>query len=148
MKGKFLFLSLVVLLTTIGAKAQPAEESRSIISTTASIKNFYSLADLKQKKKGELLDLYIERIKVLVKTLPYIALVTKPGITMKDVGIPTDSKNKKIFDLQSTSTESYIETTVEFQKQLMPYADTSNIIAAILFYEQTLKSLRAFDELK
>lgn len=147
MKGKFIFLSLVVLLTTISAKAQNTE-SRSIISTTASIKNFYSLADLKQKKKGELLDLYIERIKVLVKTLPYIALVTKPGITMKDVGIPTDSKNTKIFDLQSTSTESYIETTVEFQRQLMPYADTGNIIAAILFYEQTLKSLRAFDDLK
>ena len=147
MKGKFIFLSLVVLLTTISAKAQTAE-SRSIINTTASIKNFYSLADLKQKKKGELLDLYIERIKVLVKTLPYIALVTKPGITMKDVGIPTDSKNTKIFDLQSTSTESYIETTVEFQRQLMPYADTGNIIAAILFYEQTLKSLRAFDDLK
>ncbi len=147
MKGKFIFLSLVVLLTTIGTKAQNTE-SRSIISTTASIKNFYSLADLKQKKKGELLDLYIERIKVLVLTLPYIALVTKPGITMKDVGIPTDSKNTKIFDLQSSSTVSYIETTVEFQKQLMPYADTSNIIAAILFYEQTLKSLRAFDDLK
>ena len=147
MKGKFIFLSLVVLLTTISAKAQNTE-SRSIISTTASIKNFYSLADLKQKKKGELLDLYIERIKVLVKTLPYIALVTKPGITMKDVGIPIDSKNKKTFDLQSSSTESYIETTVEFQRQLMPYADTGNIIAAILFYEQTLKSLRAFEDLK
>jgi hypothetical protein len=31
--------------------------------------------------------LYIERIKALVKTLPYVAPATKPGLTIVDLGI-------------------------------------------------------------
>lgn len=145
MKLKITLLGVVCLLTTYTSKAQ---ESRSIISPTAVIKTYHYQSDLKKMKKGELLDLYVERIQVLVKTLPYIALVTKPGITMEDIGIPKDNTNKKTFDTQAVSTETYLGTTIDFQQRLLPYADTDNIIAAILFYEQTLKSLQSFDELK
>lgn len=98
-------------------------------------------------QKRELLELYIERIKVLTKTLPYIALVTKPGITMADLGIPDDSVHKKVLDTRAEGTTTYLETTVEFQRKMMPYSDKGNLIAAILFYESTLKSLDEFNDL-
>jgi len=46
-------------------------------------------------QKGELLALYNERLQVLVRTLPYIALATKPGMTVSDLAIPLNSENKK-----------------------------------------------------
>ncbi|MNF89428.1 hypothetical protein D3C87_1521900 [compost metagenome] len=98
-------------------------------------------------QKGELLELYIERIKVLVKTLPYIALVTKPGVTMADLGIPDDSEHKKVLDAQAVGTTTFLDTTVDFQRKMMPYSDKGNLIAAILFYESTLKSLHEFNDL-
>jgi hypothetical protein len=120
---------------------------KSIISSDASIKKYHDLDELKSMQKGELLELYTERIKVLVKTLPYIALATKAGITITDLGIPNDSDNRKIMDAQREGTNNYLETTVDFQKKMLPYSDKDNLIAAILFYENTLKSLHEFEGL-
>ena len=74
-----------LLLTTGAVSAQAKNAPRSIISTTALIRKYHDQKELSGMQKGELLELYIERIKVLVKTLPYIALVTKPGVTMADL---------------------------------------------------------------
>ena len=97
-------------------------------------------------QKGELLVLYIERIESLVKTLPYIAFATKPGVTLSTLGIPNNNDNRKILDSQFEATSDYLKTTVNFQKTILPYSDTSNLIAAILFYEETMKSLHEYSE--
>ena len=146
MKGKTIFLSLFLLLTTGVVTSQNKSAPQSIISTTAIIRKYHSQDELKGMQKGELLDLYIERIKVLTKTLPYIALATKPGVTMADLGIPMDSENKKIQDNQVAATTAYLDTTVDFQRKMMPYSDKDNLVAAILFYENTIKSLHLFNE--
>lgn len=146
MKGKIIFLSLFLLLTTEVMSSQNKNAPQSIISTTAVIRKYHSQDELKGMQKGELLELYIERIKVLTKTLPYIALATKPGVTMVDLGIPMDNENKKIQDNQVSATTSYLDTTVEFQRRMMPYSDKDNLVAAILFYENTIKSLHLFNE--
>lgn len=146
MKGKIIFLSLFLLLTTEVMSSQNKNAPQSIISTTAIIRKYHSQDELKGMQKGELLELYIERIKVLTKTLPYIALATKPGVTMTDLGIPMDSENKKIQDNQVAATTAYLDTTVEFQRRMMPYSDKDNLVAAILFYENTIKSLHLFNE--
>jgi len=147
MKGKIIFLSVFFLLTTGAICAQAKNAPRSIISTTALIRKYHDQKELSGMQKGELLELYIERIKVLVKTLPYIALVTKPGVTMADLGIPDDNEHKKVLDAQALGTSTFLDTTVEFQRKMMPYSDKGNLIAAILFYEGTLKSLHEFNEL-
>ena len=90
--------------------------------------------------------MYTERIESLVKLLPYIAFATKPGITMSDLGIPNDSDNRKILDNQFEATDNFLETTQEFQETILPYSDTKNLISAILFYEETMKSLHAYSE--
>ncbi|WP_347052187.1 hypothetical protein [Flavobacterium olei] len=147
MKRKITLLCVLFFLTTAAVSAQAKNAPRSIISTTALIRKYHDQKELSGMQKGELLELYIERIKVLVKTLPYIALVTKPGVTMADLGIPDDSENKKILDGQAEGTTTFLDTTVEFQRKMMPYSDKGNLIAAILFYENTLKSLHEFNEM-
>lgn len=134
------------MLSTEVVSSQAKNAPQSIISTTALIRKYHDQKELKGMQKGELLELYIERIKVLVKTLPYIALATKPGVTMADLGIPMDSENKKIQDAQVASTNSFLDVTVEFQRKMMPYSDKDNLVAAILFYENTLKTLHLFNE--
>ncbi|MNE68764.1 hypothetical protein D3C80_1644420 [compost metagenome] len=66
---------------------------------------------------------------------------------MADLGIPDTGENKKILDGQAEGTTVFLDTTVDFQRKMMPYSDKGNLIAAILFYETTLKSLHEFNEL-
>lgn len=147
MKSKIIFLSFLFLTTINLASAQDKKTAKSIISTSATIKKYHNLKELQEMKKGELLDLYTERITVLVKTLPYIALATKPGVTLTDLGIPDNNENKKSLTEQEESTADFLNVTTEFQKRMMPYSDTKNLIAAILFYENTLKALHEFNEI-
>lgn len=148
MKGKIIFLSIFILAfsSTMKAQAKNPNMPKSIISTTASIRTYYDDKALKAMSKGELLELYIERIKVLVKTLPYIALATRPGVTMSDLGIPDDAEHRKALELETEATSSFLEITVDFQRKMLPYSDKSQLISSILFYEQTLKSLHEFDQ--
>lgn len=147
MKGKVIFCSVFFMLASSSIMAQNKSLPKSIISTTASIRKYHDQKELQGMQKGELLELYIERIKALVKTLPYIALTPRAGVTMADLGIPDDAKNNKSLDLQKESTENFLETTVGFQRNMVPYSDKGNLVASILFYESTLKSLKEFNEL-
>ena len=97
-------------------------------------------------QKGELLDLYIERIEVLVELLPYIAFATKPGVTMSTLGIPNDKENRKILEDRFDSTDNFLENNLEFQKSILPYSDTTDLISAVLYYEEILKSLHEYSE--
>ena len=146
MKGKIIFFGLVLFFVVGFASAQ-TKVPQSIISRTALVKKYHTKPELENLQKGPLLELYIERIKVLVKTLPYIALVTKPGVTLTDLGIPDDAaNNSKALSAQADSMSSFLDVTVEFQRKMLPYADKGNLISAILFYEETLKSLKTLGE--
>lgn len=145
MKGKIIFFSIFMLALSSKTFAQAKPNMpKSIISTNASIRTYHDDKTLNAMSKGELLELYIERIKVLVKILPYVALATKPGVTMTDLGIPDDANNRKALDLQGEATQTFLEITVDFQRKMLPYADKNQLINSIIFYEQTLKSLNEF----
>lgn len=143
MKRKSLIFSifLIIIFSGIQAQNKKSNVAQSIISKTAIIKKYYDLKELKELNKGQLIELYTERIKVLVKTLPYIALATKSGVTMSDLGIPLDSEHKKDFENQEEAIANFLESTINFQTKILPYSDKNNLITAILFYESTLKSL-------
>src|SRR3970282_37032 len=147
MKGKVIFFSVFFLMVSSVVSAQDKNAPKSIISMNALIRKYHDQKELEGMKKGELLELYIERIKVLVKTLPYIALATKPGVTMTDLGIPNDADNRKILAEQDEITTNFLDVTVAFQRRMVPYSDTGNLVAAILFYENTLKSLHEFNDM-
>ncbi|PRZ26218.1 MULTISPECIES: hypothetical protein [Flavobacterium] len=146
MNTKVVFLS-VFLFTAGVVFSQNKNAPRSIISSSASIKKYHGLDELRGMQKGELLELYVERIQVLVKTLPYIALATKPGVTIADLGIPTNNENRKAMESQAEGTSAFLDLTVDFQRRMLPYSDKENLISAILFYENTMKSLHEFNDL-
>jgi hypothetical protein len=140
-------LILLSFLLVVGMSyAQKKSEAQSIISNDVGIKKYHNKEELDRMEKGELLGLYIERIESLVKTLPYIAFATKPGKTMSTYGIPNTKENRKALEDKVEATKEFLDTTMEFQKKMLPYADKTNLIAAILFYEQTMKLLHEYSE--
>lgn len=143
MKKLILFSFLLVVGISY---AQKKDEPQSIITNDVAIKKYHNKEELDRMEKGELLGLYIERIESLVKTLPYIAFATKPGKTMSTYGIPNTKENRKSLEDKVDATNEFLDTTMEFQKRMLPYSDKSNLIAAILFYEQTMKLLHEYSE--
>lgn len=146
MKTKLFFLSFCFILVSGIGFAQKRKQPKSIISDGVSIKKYHSKDELDRMPKGELLVLYVERIESLVKLMPYIAFATKPGVTMSTLGIPNDSDNRKALDDQFEATDEFLESTAEFQKRILPYSDTDDLVSAIIFYEETLKSLHQYSE--
>ena len=146
MKANIVFLSIFLSTASVGF-SQNKVVVQSIISRDASIRNYHELDELKAMQKGQLLELYTERFKVLTKILPNIALAKTPGVTIADLGIPNNSENKKTMEAQALSTAGFIAQTEDFQKKMLPYSDKNTLISAILFYESTLKALHEFEGL-
>ena len=67
---------------------------------------------------------------------------------MSSIGIPDTKENRKALENNIEASTEYFESTIEFQKKILPYSDTSDLIAAILFYESTLKSLHTYNDFK
>ncbi|WP_299336698.1 hypothetical protein [uncultured Psychroserpens sp.] len=142
-----LIIAIFFLMTSLGF-AQKKNAPISIIAGKVSIAKYHSHDELSRMSKGELLSLYIERIEVIVNILPNIAFATKPGVTMSSLGIPETKENKKALEANRDASIKYFDSTVEFQRSILPYSDTRDLIAAILFYEETLKSLHTYNDYK
>ena len=110
------------------------------------IKRYYNKEELNRLQKGQLIRLYSERIQVLVKTLPYVAFATKPGVTMASLGIPNNNESLKALDNQFEAADAFLKNTNEFHGNYLPYSDTDKLIAAILYYEEIMKSLHQYGD--
>ena len=151
MKSKIFLLSFILFLVAgIGFAQKKGKDKgpKSIINEKVTISKYHNKEELERLGKGELIVLYTERNEVLSSTLPYIAFATKPGVTMTDLGIPENNDNTKALDDQFENTDDYLENTLEFQRKFLPYGDTKNLIAAILFYEEIMKSLHQYNEFR
>ncbi|WP_299887106.1 hypothetical protein [uncultured Lacinutrix sp.] len=144
MKTKPTLFSVIFLLMVTFCFSQ--KKPLTIISGKVSISKYHDKEDLEKLPKGKLLTLYRERIEVIVKILPNIAFATKPGVTMASLGIPDTKEHKKALEENIEASNEYFTSTIEFQNKILPYSDKSNLIAAILFYEETLKSLHTYSE--
>jgi len=149
MKAKIFFISIVFLSvsTAIFAQEKKRNAPQSIISRTAVIKKYYDKKELSEMPKGMLLELCVERVGVLAKILPYISMATKPGITLTDFGIPNTSEYRKLFVEQEENTKDYLDITSNYERSILPYADKDDLVKAVLFYENILKSLHEFNEI-
>lgn len=145
MNTKITIVSMAFFLVMSLGFAQKGEP-QSIISGKVSIAKYHDRDELDRLQKGQLLELYNERIEVIVNILPNIAFATKPGVTMSTLGIPDTKENRKALEDNIQASKTYFDSTIDFQKRVLPYSDKSNLIAAILFYEQTLKSLHTYNE--
>lgn len=145
MNTKITIVSMAFFLVMSLGFAQKGEP-QSIISGKVSIAKYHDRDELDRLQKGQLLELYNERIEVIVNILPNIAFATKPGVTMSTLGIPDTKENRKALEDNIQASKTYFDSTIDFQKRVLPYSDKSNLISAILFYEQTLKSLHTYNE--
>ena len=146
MKLKLNLLTVVLVLFATITFAQKKDDAQEIISGNVSINKYHDHEELESMQKGMLLELYNTRIEVIIKILPNIAFATKPGVTMNSLGIPDTKDNRKALKENIEATSTYFDNTVEFQKIVLPYSDRSDLIAAILFYEETLKALHTFND--
>lgn len=149
MKANAIFISIIFLSVSTATFAQENKKNapQSIISRTAVIKKYYDKRELSEMPKGALLELCVERVGVLAKTLPFISLATKPGITLVDFGIPNTSEYRKLFVSQEEATKDYLEVISNYERSILPYADKDDLVKAILFYENILKSLHEFSDM-
>lgn len=147
MKRKVILFSVFLLFVVGNSFAQDKNAAKSIINRTAIIKTYYDQKQLVAMKKGELVELCLERISVIIKTVPYVSLATKPGVTMTDLGIPNTPEYRKILEVQDEASALYLQNTISFLRSILPYSDKDDIIKAIVFYENILKSLHEFSEL-
>lgn len=148
MKTKPTLVIAIFLLAFSICSAQKKDDPINIISGKVNISKYHNHDELNKMSKGELLGLYSERIEVIVNILPNIAFATKPGVTMQTLGIPTTKENRKALEANREASVSYFDSTIEFQSKILPYSDTRDLIAAILFYEETLKSLHTYNDYK
>ncbi len=157
MKTKPIILSIIFFLILSVSFAQKEESLKTkkrkkapitMISGKVYITKYHSYDELNKLSKGDLLALYSERIEVIVNILPSIAFATKPDVTMESLGIPETKDNKKALEASREASVKYFDSTVEFQRKILPYSDTRDLIAAILFYEETLKSLHTYNDFK
>ena len=157
MKSKSILLSVIFFLIISASFAQKKEVTKTVkkknapitmISGKVFISKYHSYDELNKLSKGDLLALYSERIEVIVNILPSIAFATKPDVTMESLGIPETKENKKALEASREASVEYFDSTVEFQRKILPYSDTRDLIAAILFYEETLKSLHTYNDFK
>ncbi len=142
MNRKTTLLGLCIFMFSVSMFAQGPDVKKVIISSSASVKVFYDQETLQSKNKRELLDLLIERLKVITYTIPNIALTTKPGVTLSDIGVPQDQKNNDALIKFQDATTNFINSSTIFTNLMMPYADKSDIISGILFYENIIKSVK------
>ncbi|WP_281225605.1 hypothetical protein [Flavobacterium aquiphilum] len=139
---KIFILSFISIIAVSNSNAQSLSMTTSIISPTAVIKKYYQKNELEQMKKGELVDLYIERINVVVNKIPFIALTNKRGVSISDLGIPSSSNNIKALETQQENIKTFLDGTEKFEKTAAPFADKADLIDSILYLESILKELK------
>ena len=131
-------LTTLVLLLALSLSAQ---KNISIIKNS-NIRHFYEKVELEELNKSTLKILYFERIASLSNIIPYLALTVYPNISYIDIGIPDTSDNQKLFKRQKSLIDNYLKDTLDFQENIIPYANKDELIEVILFYEQILKNIK------
>ena len=143
---KIILFSLFLCFAVSNVNAQKTNKPVGIISSGSSVKKFHEKSELDGMTKGPLIELYKERIRVLVNTLPFIALTTKQGVTLADVGVPNTPEMDKVLADEKASIEIFLKATVDFQSTMTAFADKVNIVNSILYYESMLKSIETINE--
>ena len=119
--------------------AIPVTTTLTYVSADAKIEKFHTEEELKKLGKIELTNLYLERVKILTEIIPFLALHTKPGATLKEIGIPETETNIKHMEKEVTNKKNYLAAVNETLDDIIPFADKVNIIWSILLYEDIIK---------
>ncbi|NQX85648.1 MAG: hypothetical protein HRT67_07055 [Flavobacteriaceae bacterium] len=148
MKTTATLFFFVYLLTIRCGFTQDSKSQVSIITGKINISRYHNYEQLNQKNKEILLNLYIERLEVILNILPNIAFGTESNVSIKSLGMHETKNNKKILKKQHMATANFIESSTAYQKAILPYSNKSDLVTAILFYEDLLKSLYTYKDFR
>lgn len=137
MKKIYLVIIALFMLTSFEATAQ--KNGPQVIINLRGIKKYHDRKELESMTKGQLMPLYIERVKILFSVIQYFGITSKSGVTFTDLGIPASKENVKALDTEVENRNLFLTNNEQFLTAILPYSDTSNIVKAILFYEEVLK---------
>lgn len=149
MKSSLLVVALLGIVSfSYGQKKEKSEKeelssSLSYVSADAKIDKFHTEEELKKMNKSDLTTIYIQRSKVLIEILPYLALHTKPGATLKELGMPENATNIKHLEKEVVNKKNFLGAVSESLDDIIPFADKVNIIWSILLYEDIIKKVEA-----
>lgn len=138
-------ISIVTLLLMIGFSVvgygqdkKSSGAQASFIAPTATLSKIYTKEELEKMIKLDLRNIYIDCYVVATEIVPYLSLHTKPGATMKEMGIPETKENMEHLNNSVKAKAAYIEAVKKTLDDVIPYSDTKNIIWAILFFQDTI----------
>lgn len=140
---KFIYLITFTILCTTLSYSQV--QTHTIISGKTTIAKFYLQRELESMKKGQLIDLYVERSNALSCSLHLIGLASNPNVTMKDLGIVESSDIIKQLEIKHAEEVNFVAKISNFEKTFLPYVDKIELVSSILFYEDILKKLQGKD---
>ncbi len=146
MKINYIKKAALFLLFSVSMYAQKPVGQLPIINVRG-VSKYSNLKDLEAMNKGELKSLYLERVKILINIMPYMAITSKPGVTLKDLGVPESVENVNALKKETDNRALYLTSNAEFLDTIMSYSDKSVIVTAILFLEETMKKIHSGDEL-
>ena len=132
MKINYIQKAALFLLFSVSIYAQKPVGQLPIINVRG-VSKYSNLKDLEGMNKGELKSLYLERVKILINIMPYMAITSKPGVTLKDLGVPESVENVNALKKETDNRALYLTSNAEFLDTIMSYSDKSVIITAILF---------------
>ena len=139
MKISYLKIIALFMFISLGAFAQKGSPAgQRVIIDTRGV-DYHTLKELESANKGQLMDWYCDRIKVLINVLPYMGNATKVGVTLKDAGINETPEIGKLFDEERTNKNNFISSNAIYMKQMLQFADKGDIIKAIMFFEEILQ---------
>ena len=142
MNAKTIFITVVILaLFIVKSNGQNKSKFIPLVNPGALIQKYHTIDELNSKSKGDLIILYKERFKVLTLLLPYSALSTKPGASLKELGIPENSENKTLLEKENKAGEVFDQAVDLSLDNFIAYADKTSIVWSILFFEDTIRKL-------
>ncbi len=139
MKLKNYKLFLIVLFVFVGSNAF-AQKGKVFIfeAKETSIGSYNTSRDLEGKNKGELIQMYVTRIRAINAIIPVVALTKDPNKTCEDLGIPKDKESK--LESENKRRNEAGKAQEDFLKEFLSYADKSDITKGILLMEEMLKA--------
>src|SRR5947208_1845865 len=121
-KNLVLVLFIIVSNFAFGQKDK-AGVPLTYVSANAKITKYHTEDELKQMGKIELTQLYMARVSVITEIVPYLALHTKPGATLKEMGIPETTLNKDHMEKEVKNKGIYLSAVQNTLDDIIPYAD-------------------------
>lgn len=137
MRKFYLIIIAFLMLSSKDVVAQKGDQK--VVIDIRGIGSYHDRKQLESMTKGQLMPLYLERVRILFSVIQYFGITNKSGVTFTDLGIPTSKENVKALEAEVENREQFLKNNEQFLTGILPYSDTSNIIKAILFYEEVLK---------